>query len=174
MEPNHGEERHDGLGRQVLGDSWVTAGPLKVPCFLRLVPPIVVPAIRIFDGRSQQLRRADIIQCGQEYRNVIPSDLLDKAPPERAHATVFAEQMVCAQCAELIVAEIPVSGQQAEIGRLDDDAPIAGLRANGAIALARARAQIDIRFITDRSTMTTSRIRFFHRVLPGLPPPDLL
>jgi len=82
--------------------------------------------------------------------------------------------MVCAQCAELIVAEVSLSGQEAEIGRLDDDAPIAGLRANGAIALARARAQVDIRFIANRSTMTTSRIRFLHRVLPGLPPPDPL
>jgi hypothetical protein len=64
----------------------------------------------------------------------------------------------------LIVLQVSFPRQQPERVWFDDRAPHPGFGANRAVAFESARAQINVRFKTNRATVTASSVSLFHRL----------
>src|SRR5262245_14570087 len=130
--------------------------------FGRLVPPGIVASVRIFDRRADEFGRRHVVQRVELDRYEGATDLFDIAATERAHATVLAEQVVPAFRGELIVAQCLLAGEKPESVGLDEDAPTACLRADRAIALARARREINVRFIAHGPAVAATPVGLQH------------
>src|SRR5581483_6430005 len=70
--------------------------------------------------------------------------------------------MVGAVAAELIIADIVDSGNQPKRVRLDEDAPVARLGADRAVALAGALGKVDIGLVAHRAAMAAAVIGLQH------------
>jgi hypothetical protein len=71
---------------------------------------------------------------------------------------VLAEEIVPDLAAKLVVRQGVLARDHPKRIRLDDDAPISCLAADGAVALARPRAQIDVGFESDLAAMAACSI----------------
>jgi hypothetical protein len=71
--------------------------------------------------------------------------------------------MVPAHRAELVIAERVLARQEPESLWFYDGAPVARLRADRAITLARALGEIDIRLVANGAAVATTPIGLLHR-----------
>src|SRR5690606_24018400 len=118
--------------------------PLQVPRLGRRVEPVVVAAVREAHGHVRELLVADVVERRDVDRDEVAADLLDVAGAERPHAAVLAEQVMTALRRELVVGERVLTREQPEVGGLDDGVPRARPAADRAVALARARREIEV------------------------------
>src|SRR2546427_4425505 len=138
---------------------------LQVARLRRRVPPGIVSPVEVLERRVDHLGRLDVVERGHVDGDVLAADLLDVAFAEGPHAAMLAEQMVRALRAELVVREIALAREQAEVFGLDDHAPIAHLRAIAAIAAAGAGAEIDIGFVADGAAVAAAGVGLLHGCL---------
>src|SRR5688500_17233255 len=117
---------------------------------------IVVAAIDVHDGKRGELSVRKILQRAYEHSEGLFAFRLAHAS-EQFDAAVPAELMLDALGAELIRAERVLPAQDPEIRAIDSDQPRSRLAANRTIALHRALAQIDTRFIPNRTAVTATR-----------------
>src|SRR5262245_48450668 len=107
--------------------------------------PVVVAPIGVAHGGACELPNVHIVEASNINGVKVAAEDIEVAAAEGVHAAVTAEQVVHAVGAELVVRERCLIRQQAERLGLEHDAPVAGLGANRAIALAGARAEVDLR-----------------------------
>src|ERR1700733_12094573 len=134
-----------------------------MPRLLRRTPPVIVFAVAVAHRRRDELFRRHVIERCQLNRDEVAADFRDVAARERTHAAMFAEQVMHAAAAELIVTDIMQAGSEPKGLGLDHDAPLAGLAAHRAIAFAGAFFEIDIGLVTDGAAMAAAVIGLQHR-----------
>jgi hypothetical protein len=128
-----------------------------------------VEAIRQWQGTHRHLGQhlvGHVVERGDLDRDVVAADLLDVAALERAHAAAAAEQVVSLARPELVIAHHVLAAEEPEVFRLDQRVPVAGLGADRAVALARARLEIDVRLEPHRLAVAASVIGLLHVVAP--------
>src|SRR5262245_9394901 len=96
---------------------------LEVARLRRRLPPLVVAAVGVVHRRLDQLSGIDAVQATQLHRDIGPADLRDVAALERAHTTMFAEQVFGLLARETVVAQRIRTRHQPELVRLYVDAP---------------------------------------------------
>lgn len=86
----------------------------------------------------------------------------DDTSAEPLHSTVFAEQMMSALRAKLIIAKIIISGEQAKIVGFDDSAPVTHSCTERTVAFTRAIVQIDMCLVANGATVTAAGTCLLH------------
>src|SRR5688572_21914192 len=127
-----------------------------MPDFDRGLPPPAFAAVGVLHGRLGELRRIDVIEASDFHRYVGTADRGDVTALEGTHTAVPAEQVLALAAAKAILGQRVLAGQQPECLRLDEGIPVAGLGANGAVALARALREIDVGFESHRAAVAAA------------------
>src|SRR6185437_15184536 len=135
----------------------------KVAGHLGRVEPIVVAAIHVADGERGELGGAEVVERGQRHRDIVAADLLDMPPRKRTDSAGPAEQVMALLRAELVVAEIVLAREHAQILRLAADRPVALLGADRAVALARPGLEIEVSLEPHRAAMAAAVVGLLHR-----------
>src|SRR6185436_1901708 len=123
-------------------------------------------AVGIVDGDRSKLLRRDAVETRNLDRDEGAADLFDIAVAIRIHAAGFAEAVMAAHRAELVVRGFGWVREQPEIRRLDDGAPGPDLRTVGTVAAARACLEINVRFVAHPPAMTAAAIGLLHGSAP--------
>src|SRR5690349_13297195 len=133
-----------------------------MPRLGRRLPPLVVAPIRMTHRGLDEFLQVDVIETRKLDRHVVAADLLHVAALEGAHAASLAEEMLALLAAEAIFAERTLARQQPERVGLDDGIPVAGLRADRAVALVRALREVDVRLELPRAGKAAGPVGFQH------------
>jgi hypothetical protein len=136
-------------------------------CLNGLALPGIIPAIGVSDRCSDKLGRRRVVKRRQGHRYVIAADLRDVAVPERSDAASLAEEVVDTLGCELVVDKHAFACEESKGGGLNDDAPIPGFAANGAVALGGTRSKIDISFVAHGAAMAAPVIGPQHSSAPS-------
>src|SRR5262245_46234711 len=120
--------------------------------------PVVVAAVGVAHGGIGEGGGIHIVEAGDVHGVEVATQDVEVAAAESVHAAMAAEQVVHAVAAELVVGERVLAGQQAESLGLGDHAPIAGLGADRAVALAGARAEVDVGLVADFSAVAAAMV----------------
>src|SRR5688572_11179460 len=107
----------------------------KMPSFGRRLPPLVVATVRVAHRRIEELLEIDIVETGDFDGHIVTSYLFDVTAFECAHAAIFTKQVRALPGPEAVVTHRLFARDEPEGVRLDDDVPVARLRADGAVAL---------------------------------------
>src|SRR5689334_21952876 len=103
--------------------------------------PAVATPVHVGNTYLRQLPRLDGVEAGDIDGDEVSAQHLEIALLEGPHTTVLAEVVMHHAALFAVVRQLGSAGQQAESAWLDDGAPQAGLRAEGAVALTGALAE---------------------------------
>jgi hypothetical protein len=131
---------------------------LKMPRFRRRRIPIIIAPIRKTNRRAGEFADIRVVEARNIDRVEISAENIEVAATERANPTMLAEKVVHAVGAELVVRQSVLARDHPKRVGFDDDAPISRLAADGAVALTRAGAQIDVGFVSDFAAMAACSI----------------
>src|SRR5262245_24371673 len=134
-----------------------------MPRLGRLVPPVVGPAVHVPDRRGDELRRIKVVEAGKIDRDELAADLLDVSPAERDDAALLAERPGYHLARRESVAKLLLAREQAKRLGLDADAPPTQLPTVGAVALAGAGGEVDVRFEPNFAAAAAAMVALLHR-----------
>jgi hypothetical protein len=135
--------------------------PSKVPVFGRRRLPIVVTPIDVGDGRTDEFIDIHVIEAINVDGVRLAAQFWCVYPAERVYSAMLAKQVVDSLGAELIIGEFGLARKQPKFDRYDEGEPFPHLGANRTVTFESTCAQIKVRFIADRATVTASNVCFF-------------
>src|SRR5262249_32172173 len=106
----------------------------------------------MLDGGRREVRFG-LVEAADVDRDGLVEDAGKITASERANTARLAKEVVRELRVELVVGEVVLAGEEAKAFRLHDRTPVRGLVANGAVALARALSQVDVRFVANRAAV---------------------
>src|SRR5689334_12458004 len=138
----------------------------QIPRLRRRRLEVVVASIDIGHRERGELFIREIVQTADDNGDELTVG-------RRAHVrkrldpASLAEHVIDAVGAEVVLAERVLALQEAKVGTIDGDQPVAALAADRAVASHCSLTEVDVGFVADRATMAAAGMGLFHRNLLG-------